>query len=1109
MPDGLSERRSWQAETSDGRKTTTPGDRVAPTVAGYEILGELGRGGMGVVYKAREIRLNRPCALKMVLAGMHADPIAAVRFLAEAEAIARLQHPNIVQIHRIGQADGFHFIELEYVEGGSLDAHLDGTPWPARAAAQLVERLAQAVASAHAHGLVHRDLKPANILMALDGTPKVTDFGLVKSLADSNRLTATDSILGTPSYMAPEQAEGRTKEAGPAADIYSSGAILYELLTGRPPFKGATLLETLDQVKNSEVVPPTRLVPKLARDLETIVLVCLRKEPGRRYASAQALGEDLRRFLDGETILARRSGPLRRAWRWSRRKPVVAGLLATVTALLLLITLGSTGGALWMKRVAEDARRDRNDALVARGNEERARLDSQLALADMHVARGLVADEQGDPARVLLWFANAARVAGDDSGRVLANRVRVENWSRHALMPAAALPHDGPVEDLAFSPDGRYLLTHTTRGRNAVWDLDRDAPLPWAGGDGPPGPARLSPEGRSLALGTPAGVEIRAVPSGERLRSLAHPGPIRELAFSPDGRSLALAAPTTRVWDCREGRFATPELPHPGAESWPCRSARVGTCWRPAAPTAGRARGSRRSATGLPQVSPWIRAGPPSRWLRGDHEGLAAGLPRRRPDPPDRPRGAGPDLEPCEDRGDDPLLGRRGTVLVARPGPGGSVDRRRAHALDRPGRRRHRAGRPIHPRRDSYPPGDRLHDGRRDDGGGQPGPEPEALVDPRRPAADGPPANQPARQRVRHLPGRAPPGEYGVRRPGACAPDAPRRADRPQAPPRVRGGRRAPEPGPAAAHRGEGQLPLGSRADAGPRPRGRRRPAAHRAVPRARRLDRRCRRLARWPHRGDRLRTWHARSGQGSFDSGTRERAGGSPRRPRCPTRRRVAFSPDGSHVAAICQGNEVLVCEVEGGRVTRRLVHEYLRSVPNVTPGEHQMLFLIEFTPGGDGLITAGRRTIQVWDLADGRRRYPPLPHNSSVFGLCLSHDGRWLAAGSDDGYLRVWDFATGRPAAGPMREIDKVFQPLFSPDDRLIVAAGRDGTVRAWDWRAGRLAAPVMRHDTEVFGLAMTGEGRHLLTLTAHGRLRAWDWLPAVRLSLRSRSARPTPGT
>ena len=275
-----------------------------PEVPGYEILGELGRGGMGVVYKARQCRLNRVVALKMILAGDYAGPDAVERIMAEAEIVARLQHPNIVQIYGIGDCDGRPYVEPEYVGGGSLADRLDGTPWPPRSAARLVESLAMAMAEAHRMGIIHRDLKPANILMTDDGTPKITDFGLAKSIEKNSELTRTESILGSPRYMAPEQAEGHTREVGPAADVYALGTNLYELLTGRPPFVAQTILATLDLVKNSEPVAPKRLQPGLASDLETICLKCLRKEAAERYESADALAEDLTRYLNDEPIQA-------------------------------------------------------------------------------------------------------------------------------------------------------------------------------------------------------------------------------------------------------------------------------------------------------------------------------------------------------------------------------------------------------------------------------------------------------------------------------------------------------------------------------------------------------------------------------------------------------------------------------------------------------------------------------------------------------------------------------------------------------------------------------------------------------------------------------------
>ena len=361
-------------------------ERPAPSIDGYEILGELGRGGMGVVYRARQVGLNRPCVVKMILGGAHAGVEATARFLAEAEAVARLQHPNIVQIHHIGEADGLPFFELEYLPGGSLDRRLDGTPWPAQRAAELVESMARGVTEAHCQGIVHRDLKPGNVLLAADGTPKITDFGLAKSLAADSGLTRTDSIMGSPGYMSPEQAEGKAKRVGPLADVYALGAILYELLTGGPPFRGTTALEILEQVKNTEPVPPSRLVPGLPRDVETIALKCLQKEPEKRYDSAARFAEDLRRYLGGESIVARPVPFWENGWRWCRRNPAVASLVAAV----MIATVTGAGAASFFAVRAENEREQSGQA-GGRGDSRartgRDRIRSSLASA--HRCRGI------------------------------------------------------------------------------------------------------------------------------------------------------------------------------------------------------------------------------------------------------------------------------------------------------------------------------------------------------------------------------------------------------------------------------------------------------------------------------------------------------------------------------------------------------------------------------------------------------------------------------------------------------------------------------------------------------------------------------------------------
>jgi len=304
-------------------------------VPGYEIVSVLGRGGMGVVYKARHLALNRLVALKMILSGGHAGADDRGRFLAEAEAIARVKHPGIVQVYDFGTHDGLPFFSLELCEGGSLAARLHDGPLKAAEAASVVEKIARAVQAAHEAGVVHRDLKPGNVLLAEDGSPRVTDFGLAKRTAGGGQ-TQTGAVIGTPSYMAPEQAQGK-KDVGPAADVWSLGALLYECLAGRPPFHAATAVDTILQVIGDEPVSLRQLNRTVPVDLETICHQCLQKDPAKRYASAKDLAEDLRHFAEGRPIAARPVGRLERLLRWCRREPAVAALLAAV---LLVLTVG-------------------------------------------------------------------------------------------------------------------------------------------------------------------------------------------------------------------------------------------------------------------------------------------------------------------------------------------------------------------------------------------------------------------------------------------------------------------------------------------------------------------------------------------------------------------------------------------------------------------------------------------------------------------------------------------------------------------------------------------------------------------------------------------------
>lgn len=310
-------------------------------VEGYEILGTMGRGGMGVVYRARQSSLGRLVALKMILAGGHAQQQDLARFRIEAEAVAHLQHPNIVQIYNVGEQDGLPWFSLELVEGGTLTEKLRGSLMTPTESAELIQKLASAIGVAHEQGIVHRDLKPANVLLTEEGEPKITDFGLAKRLDSEAGQTQSGTILGTPSYMAPEQAQGDSKQVSPATDVYALGAMLYECLTGRPPFQSADVMSTVMHVIHDEPVKPSRLHNRCPKDLELICLKCLEKDPTKRYQNGGELAQELKRFLNHEPIQARAPSVLNRCHRWVRRHPTRAtavglGILGFVAGLTLL-----------------------------------------------------------------------------------------------------------------------------------------------------------------------------------------------------------------------------------------------------------------------------------------------------------------------------------------------------------------------------------------------------------------------------------------------------------------------------------------------------------------------------------------------------------------------------------------------------------------------------------------------------------------------------------------------------------------------------------------------------------------------------------------------------
>jgi WD40 repeat protein/serine/threonine protein kinase len=565
----------------------------ARNVGTYEIIGEIGRGGMGVVYKARDEKLGRVVALKMLRSANHASAAEITRFLAEARAKARLNHPNVVPLYEIGESDGLPYFVMALVEGGSLHARLADGPLPALQAAAIMQQVAEAIQHAHEHGVLHRDLKPHNILIrherdaarppvpnssaetlcsrgpsAAQPVPMVSDFGLAR-LTEQEGLTATGEILGTPGYMPPEQAAGRVKDIGPHSDIYSLGAVLYSVLTGRPPFQAATMLETLRLVQEQAPVPPRRLNPGVTHDLEAVCLKCLEKEPERRYARAADLAADLRRFIAGKPTLARPRGKIDRVWQWARRRPALAGMATACAAAVLTLAAGAVLYTLQLRAHNVELGKAREQEQSQKEQAEaRGRLLQRRAYGD-GIRR---AAECWENLRAQLKDQESGRSVGD----VLSEMPRVEDcvlsapsggsdedlrgfeW-RYLRRLGSGIRvlrgHRGDVADVMFSPDGGLAAAAGGNdGTARLWDVSDGKQVWCIRRRGEVDAVALSADGRLLALterarvgepfeDNPGDLQVWDRQSGEQVANLTFGARhVSAVAFAPDGHTLAAAA---------------------------------------------------------------------------------------------------------------------------------------------------------------------------------------------------------------------------------------------------------------------------------------------------------------------------------------------------------------------------------------------------------------------------------------------------------------------------------------------------------------------------------------------------------------------------------------
>ena len=576
------------APASPGTPAATPvstgplGGPLPCRLGAYELVERIGQGGMGVVYKARQISLDRDVAVKVLSLAALPGPEAVHRFRTEAVTAGSLQHPNIVAVHEVGLAEGQHYLVMDYVSGPTLADVTRNGPLPARRAVQYLRTIAEAVHFAHERGILHRDLKPSNVLIDADDQPRVTDFGLAKRLAwnsefgiRNSELTISGQVLGSPAFIPPEQASGQRGRVGRRSDVYALGAILYQLLTGRPPFVGEALADTLRQVLNEEPLRPRLLNPTVPLELETIGLKCLEKEPDRRYPTAQALAEELGRFLEHRPILARPLGPAGKVWRWCRRKPALASLGAGVIVLLLAVAIGSPLAVYHINR----------ERLVALKQTQRAEAEALLTrrhayAADMNLAQRALEESDLGRARELL---NRHRPRRQSQISNLKSQIQTDLrgwewrylWARCQSDERFTLcQYSNSVTALASSSDGRWLAVRRDDDAVVLWDAVAKRPVTELPGDGYSKALALSPQGTLLAWGNEdasgtAMVSLWSVLEQKEVARFPHSAAIVSIAFTRDTKVMAALAydGTVRVWDVESPRGVT-NFPTATADVW-------------------------------------------------------------------------------------------------------------------------------------------------------------------------------------------------------------------------------------------------------------------------------------------------------------------------------------------------------------------------------------------------------------------------------------------------------------------------------------------------------------------------------------------------------------
>jgi WD40 repeat protein len=1000
----------------------------------YEILEEIARGGMGVVYKARQISLNRIVALKMILAGELASPADVQRFHTEAEAAANLDHPNIVPIYEVGEHEGQHYFSMKFIEGSSLaqwisDFRFKIADWPKAQqmeCARLIATVARAVHHAHQHGILHRDLKPANILLQppessaksailnlQSAIPHVTDFGLAKRVEGDSKLTQSGAIIGTPSYMAPEQARG-DKGLSTAADVYSLGAILYELLTGRPPFRADTPLDTVLQVLEKEPASPRSLNPAADRDVETVCLMCLRKEPGKRYGSADALADDLDRWLRGEPITARTVGQLERSWRWARRNPYLAAAGSLAAGALVAVAVVSTLFAQHYFQAASDLREEHNATLAALNDVRLQRDLAQSRLAENYLNQGLAACTlENDPAKGMVQLARGLQMVPDNDMRLQRLlRTHLAAWRPELHSLRAVLSHQGRA--VAFSPDGKTVLTGSGDKTARLWEAATGKAV------GPPlqhqdivCAVAFSPDGETVLTGSwDKTARLWKAATGKVIGPpLQHQGQVRAVAFSPDGQTVLTGSgdKTARLWEAATGKAVGPPLQHQGL---------VGAvAFSPDGKTVVTASEDRTAR--LWEAATGKALGPPLQH-QGEVEAVAFS-----PDGKTVLTGSYDRTARLWDAATGEALGpplqHQSSIFAVAFSPDGKTVLTASVTTAR-------------------------------------------LWEAATGKALGPP--------LQH---------HGDVRAVAFSPDGKTVLtgswDKTA---RLWEAATGKAIGPRLQHQ-EMVLAVAFGPDG--------KTVLTGSVTTARLWQTATGKAIGSPlqHQDGVFAVAYSPDGKtvltGSLDKTARlwEAATGHAIGPPLQHQGRVlavAFSPDGKTVLTGSDDKTVRLWDAPTGKA----LGPPLQHQGGVAP--------VVFSPDGKTVLTgSGDNTARLCEVATGKAIGPPLKHQGGVLALAFSPDGKTVLTGSLDATARLWEAATGNAIGPPLQHRGEVVALAFSPDGKTVLTGSYDLTARLWEAATGKAIGPPLQHQSSVFAVAFSPDGKTVLTGSFDWSARLWD--------------------